>query len=222
MLRFVQLKIKGANGQLRQLLTSWKNDVPKGWKYDKNRSESLARNLSVDILDCAFFKAPTKLFEAKVCVVIDNESLRVVNIVSEQYFSLGKDRYNAILSAFYSAFVKEETKATFNVFLSKAEQSLQELVNDKTANALELWESLCNKGDGGICHPCDRERWFGFVMTAFRTNSEIDLDILEQWLVEEKSWPSSDNEEDDRTEKLLLYFEYGRDLLEYYEKNNYK
>ena len=38
--------------------------------------------------------------------------------------------------------------------------------------------------------------------------------------MEEKNWPTSGNEEDNRTERLLLDFEYGKDLIEYYEKKN--
>jgi len=43
--------------------------------------------------------------------------------------------------------------------------------------------------------------------------------ILEQWLTEEKNWILEDN---NMTESIILDFEYGKDLLEYYVRENNK
>lgn len=220
MLRFIHLSIEGPNEMLRELLINWINKTPKNWKYDKARSKEIAKNVSRNLEEWAYFRAPSKLYDALVCVVVDNKTLTIANIISDKYFSLGKERYNEVITAFFNEFLKEEFLGTLKVNMSKPNQSLEELVNKETAAALIKWEALCNHGDGGLCHQFDRERWFDFVITAVRTLSPIDLDILEQWLVEEKNWPTSGNEEDDRTERLLLDFEYGKDLIEYYEKRN--
>ena len=222
MLRFIHLSIEGSNERLRTLLTSWINKTPKGWKYDKVRSKEIAKNVSRNLEEWAYFRAPSKFYDALVCIVVDSTSLTIANIISDKYFSLGKERYNEVITAFYDAFMQVESLGPLKVKISKPNQSLDELVNKETANALTIWEALCNHGDGGICHPYDRDRWFDFVITAVRTSSPIDLDILEQWLVEEKHWPTADNEDDDRTERLLLYFEYGKDLIEHYDKKIYQ
>ena len=222
MLRFVQLSIDGSNKKLRELLSSWIKKTPKGWKYDKMRSKEMFSNLSRDEEEWAYFKAPSKLYEAIVCVVVESTKLTIANIISDNYFSLGKKRYNEVVNAFYDAFIQGTLSETLKANITKPDQSLAELINHDTADKLITWEALCNHGDGGICHPNDRERWFEFVLTAVHTSSSIDLEILEQWLVEEKKWPSADNEDDDRTKRLLLYFEYGKDLIEYYEKKNHK
>lgn len=223
MVRFIQLEIKGPKTELQNLLAQWKDNIPKGWKYDKAKSRDMAMNsLYLYEEEWSVFKAPKKLYDSSVFVVYDGEYIRVANITSNEYFSLGKERYNEVLTAFYKDFAEPNTNNQLKVHISSAEQSLEELVNRDTANKLRIWEATCNKGDGGICNPFDREKWFDFIITAAHTHSSIDLDILEQWLVEEQKWPSAENEEDHRTKKLLSYYEFGRDLIEYYEKNIHK
>lgn len=219
MKKFIDLEVISVEHNLIDLLNKLKDSETNKWSFEKKLTKDYAANISLSENKVACFKAnSTKYFEATIWLVINDMKLRVSNIVSRKIPYLGKDLYNSIITEFYNDFVSKYVPIDFEINLTSSEISIEELANTETAKKLIKWESLCNPSSGNT-HPYDRERWFDFIRTAVDTDSELTVGDLEQWLTEEKNWTA--NEDNSMTEKIIIDFEYGVDLLKYYVGKNY-
>lgn len=219
MKRFIDLEIKASEEILIEFLDKLKESETNKWKFEKKFSKDYAMNISLPENKVACFKAnSTKYYEATIWIVINENNLRVANIVSRKVSYLGKELYNTIVTDFYNDFVFKFVHDRLKISITPSDLTIEELANEETAQKLKYWESNCNRSTGNT-HPYDRERWFEFIITAVETNSPLTTGVLEQWLTEEKNWILEDN---NVTENIILDFEYGRDLLEYYVRENNK
>lgn len=83
------------------------------------------------------------------------------------------------------------------------------MLSAETDNALETWESQCNK-TSPFAHPMDRERWMNFITFLHKDEIELSIDDFSQWLSEDKKWPIGLNMQiNELTESL----EYSLELL---------
>lgn len=214
MKKFIELEIKSDELSLIQFLNTLKDSEINKWSFEKKMTKDYAANISLEENRVACFKAnSSKYFEATIWMVINETKLRISNIVSRKISYLGKDLYNTIITDFHNSFVSKFIPNNFRVNLTSSEVSIEELANLETAEKLIKWEALCNPSSGNS-HPYDRERWFDFIRTAVDTDSELTVGDLEQWLTEEKNWVN--DEDDGLTERIVIDFEYGVDLLRYY------
>ncbi len=217
MKRFINLKIGASESKLIELLDSVKAVNTDEWKFEKQFSKDYASNISFPENRVACFKAnSTKYYEAIIWMTINENELKITNIVSRKVPYLEKDNYNTILKAFYGHLSSFITK-NFSVNITSDEVTIEELANKETAKKLKQWEGACNSSTGNT-HPFDRERWFEFIKTAVDTNSTLTTNDLEQWLIEEKNW--LEGKDDSITTKVVSDFEYGIDLLRYYAGKN--
>ncbi len=214
MKKFIEFEIRNSETKLIELLNLLKSSETNKWKFEKKLTKDYASNISLAEENVACFKAnSTKYFEATIWIVINDSVLKVSNIVSRKVPYLGKDIYNLIVTDFHKEYVSKYITKEYDINLTSNEVTIEEIANKETADKLKKWESLCNRSTGNS-HPYDRERWFEFIKTAVDTNSELMVGDLEQWLTEEKNWFV--DEENSVTERIVLDFEYGIDLLKYY------
>lgn len=213
MKKFIDLEIFSDITILIDFLNKLKESKTKKWNFEKKLSKDYAANISLNENRVACFKANSaRHFEATIWLVIDETKLRVSNIVSRKISYLGKDLYNLIITDFFNDFISKHISDNIRASLTSSDISIEEIANKETADKLKKWEALCNYSTGNT-HPHDRERWFDFIKTAVDTDSELTVGDLEQWLTEEKNWLI---DEDSITEKIVIDFEYGVDLLKYY------
>jgi len=219
MKKFIDLDIISDETSLIHLLDKLKASETNKWSFEKKLSKDYAANISLDENRVACFKAnSTRYFEATIWIAINETKLWISNIVSRKISYLGKDLYNIILTDFYNDFVSKYIPNDFTVNLTSSDVSIEEIANIETAEKLIKWEALCNPSTGNT-HPNDRERWFDFIRTAVDTDSELTVGDLEQWLTEEKNWII--DEDNSLTERIVIDFEYGVDLLRYYVGKSY-
>jgi hypothetical protein len=219
MKRFIDLEIKASEEILIEFLDKLKAAETNKWKFEKKFTKDYALNISLQENKVACFKAnSTKYFEATIWIVINKNNLRVANIVSRKVSCLGKELYNTIVTDFYNDFVCKHAHNKLEISITHSDLTIEELANNETAQKLKDWEANYNRSTGNA-HPLDREWWFEFIITAVKTNSSLTTEILEQWLTEEKNWILEDN---NITENIIHDFEYGKDLLEYYVRENKK
>ncbi len=222
MKRFKELEITSNEKELIDFLDLLKRSETNKWKYEKKLTKDYAINIMSSEEKVACFKAnSSKYYHAIIWMVISDSrgknQLRVSNIVSREIPYLGKDLYNEIVTNFYNDFVFKYKTDSIKITLTSDDISIEEIANKKTAEKLKRWESSCNRSTGNS-HPLERERWFDFIKTAVDTDSELLTGDLEQWLTEEKNWII---EENNVTERIILDFEYGRDLVKYYVGKSY-
>lgn len=214
MKKFIELEIRNSEEKLVELLNLLKASETNKWKFERKLTKDYSLNISISEEKVACFKAnSTKYFDATIWFAIIDGVLKVSNIVSRKVPYLGKDIYNLTVTDFYEEFVSKYVEGNFKINLTSNEVTIEEIANKATADKLKKWESLCNRSTGNS-HPYDRERWFDFIKTAVDTNSNLTVGDLEQWLTEERNWFM--DEENSITERIVLDFEYGIDLLKYY------
>ncbi|CAI2467647.1 hypothetical protein [Serratia plymuthica] len=150
--------------------------------------------------------------ESSLILWQDGNSYRVANIVPKNVGDLGIKKYNLILRDFYEKviypLVKEEG---FNVTISSKTQSLDDWLDESTANSLSLFLRMANKYTGAS-HPLDEQRWYEFLINAHKSSASLDAEQLSRWLIEVDSWP------DEIARELAINYEFARGLLKTYDE----
>lgn len=204
------LKIHKSKESLVELLNTLRLNQKSIYVYQKKLTEDYAKNIFVDVDNVACFKTKRKsLFESCVWLLVSNDTLTVTNITSSSNHQLGITNYNFILMSFFSDFISSYLDDTFRVEISDEEISLQEILNEETFYFLNIWERSCNK-ETPISHPIDYQNWMNFVVSAYRSKSELSSDDLSQWLREDKHWAQMFN---DQIIEIVSLYEYGIDIL---------
>lgn len=210
---FNNLEIYNSSEELLSLLRQIKDNLPPDWSYKKEFIEPYVKNTSKSIDEVLCVESPI-ILEVKglVWIGIWEECLKVINIVPTKPGSLSYDQYNAILDVFYQDCIKKyitDEKISYNT----KGKDIATICGTKTFEKMAIWESNCNHSTGNT-NPHDFERWSAFVITAHREKSKLTSDWFERWLVEEKGWSM----DFDITTRLVLEYEYSRDLLEENDK----
>ena len=103
------------------------------------------------------------------------------------------------------------------VFPAKGEHA-----NDYEHSSRRIWSTklkafrtflLAANKSTGLAHPSDRERWFRFLIIAYKESIDLDSETLIRWLMEEERWP------EDKAFELALNYEIGHELLNAYDHN---
>lgn len=213
MRKFQQLEIRGTQEYLRELVRRMKESNIKSFVYQAKKNEEYAKNIFTDESEVAVFKSPKKkYFESYVWLTITDGVLRVANITSSINSDLGISNYNFVLNAFFSEVVHPLLSDDAEVVIKGENLGLRDMMSEQSASLLEVWEVACNKSSP-TSHPCDEERWFAFVCSIAREESEFSPEDLEKWLSEDKEWPLGYQEEID---KLTIEYENDVRLLKYY------
>jgi hypothetical protein len=181
------------------------------WRHAADREEELRRNsLSVDL--AVFERTEGDGLPAADLVLWERPvGYEVSNIVPKKNGSLSYGQYNALLQDFITRVATKAAETTdFTVETTKAQKTLEDLLNAKAATALRRFSAAANKSTGAT-HPLDQKRWYAFLIEAHQQNADLGASTLQRWLCEEDGWS------EDMAYELAIDYEQARSLLRFYD-----
>ncbi len=140
----------------------------------------------------------------------DGDIWYVPNIIPLDSSQLSRDQYNKILENFLDTIVRPSIAGLpVTAELSGDVVFLKDVVGEDVAVLLHNFSVLANKSTGSS-HPCDRNRWFDFLIAVQRKRVSLDTDLLIHSLMED-GWS------EDRAHDLAIEYEFAIGLLDYKE-----
>lgn len=211
---FKELKIKATKDKLIFLVDKLQNIEHLDFKYVSDKSGDYANMIGLKSNEVLTFESPEiKGAIAFVWLIIDERGLRITNITPNKSGQLSIEQYNAIIDSFYEKVIKPNIDNDYQVVLSTDTKTIVDYAGKEVADKLLIWIKSANKSTLNT-HPLDFERWASFLITAHENDSELTTTQLERFLIEEIR--ISDEK---LVTKILNDYEYGRDLLDEYDKN---
>lgn len=188
------------------------DEVHVPWRHESEREELLrsAGSHSKDVI--ALVRDPFEGIDRSALVLWeDADGYHVSNIVPEKAGQLSIAQYNAILQDFVARIAEPAARnGSFRVEVTSAKQSLDDWLDSGTADALRRFSRAANKSTGAS-HPSDQERWFKFLISAYRTSAHMSPGDLARWLREVENWP------EDTAHELAVEYEFASALLHAYD-----
>ena len=206
---FRELEVRGEASELADAVDAIERNIPTGWS--RNRSvEAHTSIIPGRLVRCFTSEANASHPSGHVLLaMMDDGLLQVNNIIPAASYQLSLKEYNAILADFFERVIEPfAERFGLDCHLTGAEVGLEDWMPKETADLLERFSTLANRGTGAS-HPDDRERWNAFVLSAQRTRTRFDPSNLRRWLVEVEGWSP------EVADQLALEYEYGRELLSY-------
>lgn len=162
------------------------------------------------IIESPEIELKNEIVKVLIWLQINDEIVRLLNIVPISNTTLVPELYNEILNRFLLKFIVPISKEyNLNYHLSNAYFSMEDFLGVDTFNLLKLFSSSANK-DTANTHPSDFRRWCDFIISVHKKNIKLDSLDLEEWLVGH-SWDSK------VASRLIIDFEYSLELLKYYD-----
>lgn len=142
----------------------------------------------------------------------EDDTWYVPNIIPLESGQLSHEQYNKLLNNFLENIVRPSiTGLDVTAELSDDELFLNDVVGEEIASLLHKFSVLANKSTGSS-HPCDRNRWFDFIIAVQRKHFSLDTDLLIHTLIEE-GWS------EEWAHDLAIEYEFAIGLLDYKEGN---
>ncbi|WP_419900254.1 hypothetical protein [Roseomonas sp. USHLN139] len=141
----------------------------------------------------------------------DTNAWTVSNIVPVENGSLGEETYNRILREFERLLAPVAGANDLQANVSQAVVGVEDMLSDSAAKLLRTFSASANMATGSA-HPMDFRRWAAFLVQVHRDGTTLYASDLGRLLVEELRWP------EDTASKLLLEYEFARDLLKAYDE----
>lgn len=210
LLKYQDLEIISDDGTFRKFLSDLNQNLKdKGWNRNLETEEKFENQYyAINI------KMEREDLDSTLFLVIDTK-MYVSNIIPQKKSSLTIGEYNEILNTFYSEFIdpikSKYTNLTF--ILTNDEMELGDFISEDSEKLLQHFSSAANKSTGSS-HPLDKDRWYDFIINVVNEKEELDLDILNRWLVEIEGWS------EDIAMDLAVEFEFGTDLLKKFIRKN--
>lgn len=176
--------------------------------------ENGIKNSLIDSVDIIVFsrKESNGIDESSLTLWQMGNSYRVANIVPKNIGELGIKKYNIILNDFYEKVISPKIQyGYFNVKFTSGMQSIDDWLDESTAEALSLFSRAANKYTGAS-HPLDEARWHDFLIKAHKSSATLQPEKLARWLSEIEMWP------DEIARDLAINYEFSRGLLKAYDK----
>lgn len=217
MKKYIELSVKGKDAAIVAFVERLKRYVSDSFKFKEIREDNVIR----DGYYVEFSAKKSSDYKSRVILIWDEEGLRMCNIIPKTVSFLEVEQYNSVVRHFYEDVIEHTKGNDVNVFITKEENAMQDLISEPSFRALELWESMCNK-NSPTSHPNDRERWMGFICELYRNDDKLSLSDFRNWLIEDKGWYYYPEDDEDRTIlDLELELEFGLDLIEHYAKKTH-
>lgn len=218
---FKNLEIEGGS-KLNECLRLIGEGAEKlGWERDRAQEKDYLKDVKqcadVEETHCIKYPGNKSLPAATIWMIKNNTCIKVTNIIPVAPIrELTKGQYNAILDEFDAQIVQRAIKETgVSKMVSVGDKSLEQILGSKIADFLKSFSALANKSTGSA-HPCDRDRWFEFIIASHVDEANIATEDLARWL-EEDGW---------RDEKVICdlacEYEFSRGLLKAFEKSKKK
>jgi len=203
---YKDLFINTNNLQIEDYIKKITDNLSGSWERDYANEEN-SKNLG-EIAYCFRRKGDSLLPGAGLSIFQKDKNVWYVpNIVPKDSSQLNYDQYNSILTEFYDKYL---APLSADVSITSGDIKDKDIVGEKAAKSLNTFSSCANKSTGSS-HPCDRERWFNFIVDACNTDINVDTDSLRR-LLQEQGWS------EEHSIKLVIEFEFARDLLEHIRK----
>lgn len=137
-------------------------------------------------------------------------ALTITNIVPEGSGQLSRQEYNSVVELLRAASEPAADRLGLRVQVSSNRKDLSDILKKKSLKAFRTFLETASKSTG-LAHPSDRERWFRFLITAYKEDIDLDSATLIRWLTEEEKWP------EDKAFELALNYEIAHELLNAYD-----
>lgn len=134
----------------------------------------------------------------------------VPNIIPLDSSELSHCQYNKLLEDFLEKIVRPSIAGlVVTAELTNDELFLKDIVGEEIASLLHKFSVLANKSTGSS-HPCDRNRWFDFLIAVQIKQVSLNTDLLIRTL-EEEGWS------EEKAHDLAIEYEFAIGLLDYKE-----
>jgi hypothetical protein len=212
---FKDLTIKASVEKLISLVEKLKSIDFVDFKYASEKSQNYAKMIGKKSNEVLTFESPEiKGAVAFVWMVIGQDNdLKITNITPNKSGQLSIEQYNSILDSFYDRVIKPNIDKNYQVILSTDTKTIVDYAGHEVAEKLKVWIKSVNKSTLNT-HPLDFERWASFLISAHENDSELTTTQLEKYLIDEIGIP-----DDNLVSKIVIDYEYGRDLLKEYDKH---
>lgn len=187
--------------------THFTNDIP--W----TRCHSSYMNIAPERLVCLRTKG-RKLAKAHVVLIECGTQIRVVRI-TKNFYDLECDEYNQIVDAFVEDYLTEEVRKHFKVEIREEYESLDTIMGEEAAHALEAWEVSCSI-DKSYEVTCDNQLWQKAVLAINNDANPIDGNFLHTWLQKANDWKEEAYPAIEHYAQLL---DYSNSILSEYRKD---
>lgn len=207
---FKELVVAIPENRRGDFLSRVEKSLPSGWSRDR---EAESRIPGPEKEHNAYFVCQPQDNRPSALVALvpkSEQSLYVSNIVPREASQLTHEQYNRVLDEFANtciAPIANQMDFTFTLTSDKA--TLETWVCAETAEKFRRFSALANKSTGSS-HPCDKDRWYEFVISVVMNKDRLDASTLMRWLAEEDGWPQ------DIAHEMGIEFEQEVGLLEYY------
>ena len=205
---FRELIISGDSAVIHKTIGMLQKFLVKGWTRDTQAEEQI-KPLSGKMYSFACSMTPKRQAAHLWLAANDGGGYYVSSIVPDDVSRLSVDEYNLILEEFHQKIIVPASVETgAKVEITKPEETLEDWLSSETASLLKKFSALANKGTGRG-HALDEERWFEFIVAAYKEGAKLTSSQLEHWLIEDEGWP------EDTAMELSFDYEYSRDLLKF-------
>jgi hypothetical protein len=209
-----ELKLIGSPAKQEELMQRIEQSLRDGWTREAEKEARLKADNKVEhkIFSCS--KSGSRPAAALFFTADKNSYLYVANIVPREGRELTVDQYNALLNEFRASFVEpasRESGLDVEIITTSAVRTIDNSMSPEMAQLLKSFSGLANKADGGT-HPCDRERFFAFIVRAHKEGALLEETLLKE-LLAENDWP------EESAFDLSCDYRFGIELLGYKLKN---
>lgn len=161
---------------------------------------------------------------------LNNEYVKVCNIVPLQKNQLTIEEYNQLLDLFYNDIAKVYGQTHDDIKVvgpSTGCFNPLDYISESALNKLTLFCNTANKSTGSS-HPCDEERWFDFICQTVDDGRVFDYDTLSKFLQDEEYWGKKEKGflgvigqfawSDENAQELASEYDNYVRILQYYKK----
>lgn len=205
---FKDFYLSGSRENLQKFMSSISDYIIGDWK--QGNDSKFKENFIV------FTYCGNEVHKASVFLYIkniDKSEFKVTNIVPMEKNSLNYDEYNEVLDKCSNDCIIPCANACGLSYKVTSENvDLENYMSKESARKLKMFSSAANKSTGSS-HPCDQERWHEFICQTMKDGDKNVISILGRWLVEEEGW------DDEHASELVIEYEQGIALLEYYREH---
>jgi hypothetical protein len=209
--QFRDLVIPGGEPKFDELAAAVEQRLLPPWSRDRETQESPTLQLS----DYRVFQRDDSAAGPGLLLFLiarDND-VEVANVVpTGERRELTKEEYNDAVEQFSDGFLASAAETLgLVVRMSPSELDLRDVLDERTYRALLAFSRTSNRSTGSS-HPMDRERWFEFLVSAYRSRADLSTSDLESWLV-------LDGWSEDVAWDLLVQFEFAMGLLKHVDRS---
>jgi hypothetical protein len=209
------LELFGSPSELASFADEVEKLCPPNWTRNKSEEARISKE-AFSPMYCFDYKNDSNPAHLWMAYDKKNEKLWVANIVPRHNLHTEDERYdyyNGTLLKFWAFAQKVADAKGLKSNLSDEDVTTDNLLPPDVAKKFRAFSGLANRSTGSS-HPNDQERWFDFIVSVHRSQSDLDANTLERLLHEEEHWPES------AALKLALEYEFARALLRFCAPNN--